>query len=170
LISNFNSDTRSNLVFPLSGHNFSVGSRNVDSSVEASLVVSVSNAATKGSVGTDRAVVGSLSSRVTIVGPSEGIASEFGRGGKESIFLFNSVPGELLKIRVPNLVGEVSEVSVSGDELLVGGVFPHVGLTEDHDVVSLSEGIAVVSDGLEVNLRVFGSSHVARRTIKVPHR
>ena len=81
----------------------------------------------------------------------------------------DKVYAELLKIRVPDLVGEVSEVSVSGGELLVGGVFPHVGLIEEYDVVSLSEGIMVVSDGLEVNLRVFGGSHVARRTIKVPH-
>jgi len=63
----------------------------------------------------------------------------------------------------------VSEVSVSRDQLLVGGVFPHVGLTEDDDVVSLSEGVTVVSDGLDVNLRVLSRSHVARRAIKVPH-
>lgn len=75
----------------------------------------------------------------------------------------------MFKIRVPNLVGEVSEVSVSGDELLVGGVFPHHSLTEDHNVVTLSERISVVGDRLEMNLRVFSGGHIARRAIKIPH-
>jgi len=64
----------------------------------------------------------------------------------------------------------MSEVGVSRDQLLVGGVLPHVGLTKDKDVVSLSEGVTVVGDRLEVNLTVLSGGHVARRSIKVPHR
>lgn len=63
----------------------------------------------------------------------------------------------------------MSEVGVSGDQLLVGGVLPHQGLTKDEDVVSLSEGVSVVGDRLEVNLTVLSSGHVARGAIKVPH-
>ena len=149
------------MVFPLSWHDLSVSARNSDSSKETGLVVNISDAATEGNVGTDRAVVGSLSSRVSIVRPAEGMASEFGRGSNERVLLFNSVPGFLFEIRIPNLVSVMPEVGVGGDELLVGGVFPHVGLTEDEDVVSLSEGVAVVGDRLEVDLRVLGSGHVA---------
>ena len=119
------------MVFPLSWHDLSVSARNSDSSKETSLVVNVSDAATEGNVGTDRAVVGSLSSRVSIVRPAEGMASELGRGSNESVLLFNSVPGFLFEIRIPNLISVMPEVGVCGDELLVGGVFPHVGLTED---------------------------------------
>jgi len=110
-----------------------------------------------------------LSTGVTIVGPSKRVAGKFGRGGDKSILLLDSIPGLLSEIRIPNLVSEMSEVGVGGDELLVGGVLPHVGLAEDHDVVALSEGVSVVGDGLEVNLRVLGSRHVAGGSIEVPH-
>lgn len=93
--------------------------------------MNVSDAATEGNIGTDRAVVGPLSSRVSIVRPAEGMASELGRGSNERVLLFNSVPGFLFEIRIPNLISVMPEVGVCGDELLVGGVFPHVGLTED---------------------------------------
>lgn len=129
----------------------------------------ISNASSEGSVGSNRAVVRALSSRITIVRPAERMASKLGRGGNKSVLLLDSVPGLLGKIRIPNLVSKVSEVSVGRNELLVGGVFPHVSLTEDKDVVSLSEGVLVVGNRLEVNLRVLGSGHVARRSIKVPH-
>lgn len=168
-ISDSNSNAGSDLVFPLSRHDLGVSARNGNTSEEAGLVVDVSNAATEGSVGTYRAVVGTLSSGVSIVGPAEGVASELGGSGDESVLLLNSVPGLLIEIRIPNLFSVASEVGVSGDQLLVGGVFPHVGLTEDDDVVSLSEGVTVVRDGLDVNLRVLGGGHVARRAIKVPH-
>lgn len=121
----------------------------------------VSDAATKSGISSNRAVVRSLSARVTIVRPAKRVASKFGRGSDKSVLLLNSIPGLLGEIRIPNLVSEVSEVGVGRDELLVGGVFPHVSLAEDHDVVSLSEGVSVVSDRLEVNLRVLGSGHVA---------
>lgn len=91
-ISDSNSNAGSNLVFPLSGHNLSISTRNGNSSIEAGLVMDVSNAATEGNVGTDRAVVGSLGSGVTIVGPAEGVASELGGSGDQGVFLFNSVP------------------------------------------------------------------------------
>lgn len=108
----------------------------------------VSDAATEGGVGTNRAVVRALSTGVTIVGPAERVAGKFGRGGDKSVLLLDSIPGLLGEVRIPNLVGEMSEVGVGGDELLVGGVFPHVSLAEDHDVVSLSEGVSVVGDRL----------------------
>lgn len=63
----------------------------------------------------------------------------------------------------------MAEVSVGRDELLVGGVLPHVSLAHDHDVVSLAEGVTIVGNGLEVNFRVFSRSHVARRAVEVPH-
>jgi len=131
--------------------------------------VDVSDAASEGGVGSNRAVVGALSSRVSIVGPAEGMAGKFGRGGNQCVLLLDSVPGLLSEVGVPDLVSEVSEVGVGGDELLVGGVFPHHGLTEDHNVVALSERISVVGDRLEVNLRVFGGGHVAGRAIEIPH-
>jgi len=82
LITDVDTSTGANLVLPLSGHDLSVGARNVDTSIKAGLVVDVSDDASEGDVGSDRAVVRSLSSGETIVGPSERPASEFGRGSE----------------------------------------------------------------------------------------
>ena len=54
--------------------------------------MSITDNSSKVYVGSNKAIVRSLFRRVTIVWPSKRVASEFGRGGKESIFLLNSVP------------------------------------------------------------------------------
>ena len=70
VVTDFYTGAGTNLVFPLSGHNFGICSGNVDTSVKARLVVSVSNEAAKGHIGTGRAVVGTLLAGVAVVGPS----------------------------------------------------------------------------------------------------
>jgi hypothetical protein len=74
-------------------------------------------------------------------GPSEGLNAEFVLGFEKRIFLFNTEPGVFILDRVKDLSSKVSEISVS--RLLVGEVFigPDVGITEDNDVVTSSEGI-----------------------------
>jgi len=53
VVTNRNTFARAYLEFPLPWHNLSVGARNVDSSVEASFVVHVSNYTAEADVGTD---------------------------------------------------------------------------------------------------------------------
>ena len=88
--------------------------------------MSVGNCSTKGNVGTDGAIVGSLSAWVSIVGPTERLFGELGRLADESVFLFNSIPSFFFcNFRVvPNFLGKVSEVCVSWDELLASVVLP----------------------------------------------
>lgn len=163
VVTDFNTKARSNLVFPLSGHNLGVGSSNLNTSEKASLVVHIGNDAAKVLVATDRAVVRALGTGVAIGRPAEGVASELGLSAEQGVFLLNAVPALLiLDFRgVPNLVGEVAEVSVGGDELLEGAIFPLPRLAVDHDVVASTEGIAEDSDGLEDNFRVLSASLVA---------
>jgi hypothetical protein len=74
-------------------------------------------------------------------GPSEGLDAELVLGFEERVLLFNTEPGVLILNSIKDLGSKVSEVSVC--RLLVGEVFvsPDVGIAEDDDVVSSSEGI-----------------------------
>ena len=72
LISGIDSDARSNLVFLLAGHDFSVSSRDFDSGVEAGAVVGVGDGASERVLGSDGAVVGPLGAGGdTALGPAE---------------------------------------------------------------------------------------------------
>lgn len=164
MVTDFNTEAGSNLVFPLSGHNLGVGSSNLDTSEKAGLVVHVSNDAAEVLVATDRAVVRALGTGVAIGRPAEGVASELGLSTEQGVFLLNAVPGCFIGdfSGVPNLVGKVAEVSVGRNELLEGAIFPLPRLAVDHDVVATAERIAEDSDGLEDDLRVLSAGLVAR--------
>jgi len=89
---------------------------------------------------------------------------------EQSVLLLDAVPGLLgsnLGV-VPDLFGEVSEVGVSGDQVLELLVLPDPGLAHDKDVVTASKGISEHGNGLEDDLRVLGLSLVAAGTVKVP--
>ena len=77
VISNTDSRARADLIFPLSWHNFSVCTWDVDSSVQASLVVHVSNYATETVGSSYWAIVRSLWAWVTILWPSKRPSCEF---------------------------------------------------------------------------------------------
>ena len=76
MVTNVDSLAGTDLILELARHNFDICARNVYTGVEASLVVRISDSATVASVRTDRAVVGTLLTRVTIVWPSKRLLSE----------------------------------------------------------------------------------------------
>jgi hypothetical protein len=170
VVANFNAGARADLVLPLSGHDLSVGSRNLDSRVEAGLVVSISDNATKVGISTSGTIVGTLWPGVSVAWPPEGMSGELGMNTDESVFLFNAVPSFLfLDLRlVPHFVCVVSEVSVCRQQLLAGVVLPVPAFAEHEDVVAGAERITEVSDGLEDDLGLFRKSLVGRRAIVVP--
>ena len=64
------------MIFPrpyLSGHDFGVGSGNVDAGVEAAPVVGLDDVTAVDLVGADAAVVGALGTGEAVLGPSEGV-------------------------------------------------------------------------------------------------
>jgi hypothetical protein len=78
LITDGNTFNWADLVFPLSRHDLGIGAWNLDTSIQASLVMSFSNSASEGNVGASRAVVGTLGTGVTTLRPAEGLLGELG--------------------------------------------------------------------------------------------
>jgi len=136
------------LVFPLAWHYLSIGTRNFDASIEAGSVVSISNDSTEAVVGANRAIEGSLSSRVSVVRPADRPSGELSLGADESVLLFDAEPWLFMSALVEDSLGMDSEVGVGGDELLAASVGPLVSLSEDDLVATLSEGISKAGDGL----------------------
>lgn len=62
----------------------------------------------------------------------------------------------------------MSKVCIRGNELGAGFVIPVEALAHDKDVISLSEGISVVSNGLDDDLRLVSDSLVGGGAIVVP--
>ena len=155
VIANLNSEARSNLIFPLTGSNLSVGSRDVDAGVEAGSVVLVSNDSSEALAGTGGAVVRALLTWVPVLGPAKRHGGEFTEAGKHLVFLLDAVPGLLIGALIPDFGGKMAEVGKGGHQFGVGGVLPGEGLAHDKDVVSLPEWIGEESTGFQSNLRVF---------------
>merc|ERR1712046_527856 len=97
LITRGNALARTNLVLPLSRHDLSIDTRDSDASVQASLVVRVSNWSPESTVETCSAVVRSLGSRETSLRETEWANSIL---LEESVLLLDSEPRLEAKILV----------------------------------------------------------------------
>lgn len=73
----------------LSGHDFSVGSRNVDTRVEAGPVVSLDDVTAVDLVGADAAVVGTLGAGEAVLRPAERVLVLV----KQGVLLLDAKPG-----------------------------------------------------------------------------
>jgi hypothetical protein len=147
----------------LSRHDLSVNARDGNISVQASLVVGLHNATTKGVLGTRRAVVRTLGTRVSVLGPTQGgdtISVE------ESVFLFDAEPGLLIELLVKIFVGRGTSIGGDGGHLSIR----KNSFTEDDDVVASSEGIGEDTHRLQVDLGVTAGGLSSGRSIVVPDR
>lgn len=108
--------------------------------------------------GTDTTVVGTLGTGETATGPAVGpsISTE------ESVLLLQTEPEALVGVGLHQTVGIVTVVE------LVGASIGIPGLAEDKDVVTLAEGVGVVSDGAKVDIGVVTGGLVGGGTVKVP--
>eukprot|EP00732_Lithocolla_globosa_P005248 Lithocolla_globosa_v1_NODE_5313_length_1262_cov_1066.448219.p1 type:complete len:374 gc:universal NODE_5313_length_1262_cov_1066.448219:1155-34(-) len=158
LVTLVNADTGTNLVFPLSQHDFGVGTANLDASKQASFVVGLNNVTSSNIVGTNTTVVRTLRTGETILGPTKRTSI----GGKHGVFLLNSGP---------NLGGLV--FLKDGDNLVavVGNVRSTVmvkAFSQDQNVVSLAERITENGNRLHQNIGIFAFGLFGGRTIKIP--
>lgn len=94
LVAQVDANARTNLVFPLSGHDFGICARDFNTSIHASLVVSLDNISAVDSACANTAVVGALWSGETTLGPTiwPAILTE------ESVFLLKTEPDLVLGI------------------------------------------------------------------------
>ena len=95
MIANRDANAGTNLILPLARHNFSIRSRYLNTSKEASFVVSIRNYATKVNVCSSRAVVGPLRTGVSIARPAERVASELCARANECVLLLDAIPSFL---------------------------------------------------------------------------
>jgi len=175
----------SDLELPLRGHDLGVGAANLDTGVEAGLVVGLDDVATKDLGGTDTAVVGSLGSGETGLGPAEGVAI----GVEERVLLLDAEPGLVLLDLLKDLVGLVARVGGVGGAIVVEGLMQYAiskgkerkkerkkesakkkkkYLGEDEDVVTATEGVGKDGNGLHEHVRVVAGGLASGRAVKVP--
>lgn len=132
------------LVFPLGGHDLSVGTGDVDAGVEAGHVVSLDEITAEDSAGTDTTVVGALRSGESVLGPAERPAVDI----EEGVLLLETEPEALASVGLHQESSVVTEVEG------VGLAIRHPGLAHDEDVGSAAEGVVVDSNGAKVDIRV----------------
>lgn len=139
-----NAVARTDLVLPLCRHDLGVGSRDVDTSVQAGLVVCLDNVTAEDLSGTDTAVVRTLGSGETVLGPAVRPAVNV----KESVLLLKAKP-ELVAF-----VGLHKDSSIMTEVVGVGLSVAHPGLAHDENVRPATEWVVVDGDWAEVDIRV----------------
>ena len=107
---------------------------------------------------TSTAVVGTLRSGESTFGPSVRRAI----GVEEGVLLLETEPGDLLLCLFHDLGGMVAVVGP------VRGTVVVVGLGEDEDVVTATEGILEDRSGTEVDIGIISGSLVGGGAIEVP--
>jgi hypothetical protein len=158
LVTEIDTWSRTDLVFPLGGHDFSVGTRDLNASVQAGLVVSLDDVTGDDLAGADTTVVWALRSWEAVLGPAiwPAISAE------ESVLLLETEPITLILVLLHDNSGVVTEVV--GVWLSIG----HPSLGHDKDVVAQSNGIWVECDGAEVDIGVVTWSLAGGGAIEIP--
>lgn len=110
MVTHLDTSAWSNLELPLAWHDLCVCTRDVDTSVETSLVVSIGNSSSKAYVGSDRAVVWTLRTWIPIRGPSKWMSVELVMLGQEGVLLLNAKPRLLFFAFIENDFGLISEI------------------------------------------------------------
>ena len=160
VITHIDARAGANLVLPLGRHDLGVDTRDVDTGVQAGTVVSLDDITAVDLAGTDTTVVRTLGTGETATGPAVGPPI----GTEESVLLLQTEPEALAGVSLHQTVGIMTVVE------LVGASIGIPGLTEDKDVVTLAEGVGVVSDGAKVDIGVVTGGLVGGGTVKVPLR
>jgi hypothetical protein len=152
-----------NLKFPLAWHDLSIDARDLDASIEASLVMSLYDCAAKHAVSANSAVVWTLRLGIPTFGPandSPAIRLE------QRVLLLKTEPGYGLgDLRVAEDLSR--RVTSVGGERLASRC---VAVTKDEDIITSTERIREDGARLDNNLRVMAGSLAGGAAIKVPFR
>lgn len=110
-------------------------------------------------VGTNAAIVGSLGSGETVLGPAQWMAIKV----EEGVLLLNTEPGLLCGALVGHLQAGLALVGVRR------GAIELVGVAHHQDVVAAPERVLVDGHRIQVGVRVGSLGLVARASIVVPN-
>jgi len=146
------------LELPLGGHNLSIGTRDLYTGEQASLVVSLDNVSAVDLASADTTVVWALWTGVTANGPAIGLVE----GVEEGVLLLKTEPWLVGLVSLHELGTLVAVVE------LVWGSIGIPALGDNQDVGSATEWVGEDGNRSEVDIRVVAGSLAGRATIKVP--
>lgn len=153
-----NTSARADLELPLGGHDLGIGTGDLDTSEQASLVVSLDNISAEDLASTDTTVVWALWTWEPVCWPAIGTVAHV----EKSVLLLKTEPRLLRLVGLHKLGSFVAVV-----ELVWGSVgIPALG--NNQDVGGTTEWIGEEGDGAEVNIGVVTWSLSSRATVKVP--
>jgi hypothetical protein len=137
-----NTKTWTNLELPLGGHDLGVGTGDLDTGVQASLVVSLDDISAEDLAGTDTAVVWTLWTWETIYWPAIWSVAHV----KKGVLLLQTEPWVMGGMRLHELGGLVSVVE------LVWGSIGIPALSHDENIWGTTERIWEDGDGSDVDI------------------
>ena len=138
------------LVFPLSRHNLGIGTGNVDSGVHAGFVVSLYDITAEDFAGTHTAIVRTLRSRETTLGPAIWPTV----WAEKRVLLLKTEPELVLRVSLQKPSGLVAVVEFVGRSIWV----PALG--HDKDVVTSTDWVREDGHGADVDVGVVSWSLV----------
>lgn len=154
----FNTIARTNLEFPLSWHNLGVGTGDLDTGIQTSLVMSLDDISAENLASTNTTIVWTLRTWEAIYWPSVRSVRHI----KESIFLLQTEPWLM------GLVGLHEFGSLMTVVELVWGSIGIPALSQDQDIWGTTEWIWEDCNGAEVNIRVVTGGLTSWATVEVP--
>jgi len=160
VVTQLNTLAGTNLELPLSWHDFRVGSRNFNTSEQASLEVSLDDISAINLSSTNTTVVWALGAWETVGGPSIWSVGHI----EESVFLLKTEPWFVLCVCLHQLSSFVAVVE------LVGGSVRVPALSDNQDVGGTTEWVGEDSNRSEVNIGVVAWGLAGRASIEVPLR
>ena len=158
MVTHLDTLARANLELPLGRHNLGVSAGDLDTGVQAGLVMGLDDITANNLASTNTAVVRTLGSRETSLGPAIGPVLHV----EKSVFLLKTEPGLVRSMCRHQLVALMTVV------VLVGGAIGIPALGEDKDVRNAPERVGEDSDGLQVDIRVVARSLVGGGAIEIP--
>lgn len=153
-----NALARADLELPLGGHNLSVGSGDLDTSEQASLVVSLDDISAVNLASTNTTVVWALGAWETICWPAIGSIGHVEKG----VFLLKTEPWLMSLMGFHELGSLVAVVEF---------VWRSIGVpafSNDQNIGALAEWVGEDSNGAEVDIGVVAWSLTGRAAVEVP--
>ena len=151
---------RTDLEFPLGGHDLCIDAGDVDASIQTGLVVRFYDISAVDFSSPNRTVVRALRTWVTTLRPAIRPAIRTEQG----VFLFKTEPCVLVGVGVHQPCGVVSVVELVWASVMVPG------LAQNEDVVATTEGIGIYGDRSYVDIGIIPWGLTGRRAVKVPFR
>jgi hypothetical protein len=149
---------RTNLELPLGRHDLGVDSGNVDTGIKARTVVCFDQITCKDLSGTDTAIIRTLGTGETALGPLEWLVIVI----EEGILLFETEPRLVCRGLIHDFLCMMAIVGPVWSSVVV------IALCEDEDVGATAEGIAEDGSRTKIDVRVASWGLIGGRTVEIP--